>query len=63
MASKEPIGTPTHRVFSSPKGSSKGKVGTPCRCISVDQESSEDSDVPVVKYKVMKSQGKNSTYS
>ena len=58
MASKEPIGTPTHRAFSSPKGSSKRKVGTPHRRITVDQESSEDSDVPVVKYKVMKSQAK-----
>ena len=58
MASKEPIGTPTHRAFSSPQGSSKCKVQTPHRCITVNQESSEDSDVPVVKYKVMKSQAK-----
>ena len=54
MASKEPIGTPTCRAFSSPQGCSKHKVRTPHRHITVDQESSEDSDVPVVKYEVMK---------
>ena len=58
VASKESIDTPTCRAFSSPQSSFKRKVQTPCRCITVDQESSEDSDVPVVKYKVMKSQAK-----
>ena len=46
------------RAFSSPQSSSKCKVQTPRRHIPVDKESSEDSDVPVVKYKVMKSQAK-----
>ena len=58
MASKEPIDTPTCRAFSSLQSSSKHKVQTPHRHITVDKESSEDSDVPVVKYKVMKSQAK-----
>ena len=58
MAPKEPIGTPTGRAFSSPQGSSKHKVQTPHRHINVNQDSSEDSDVPVAKYQVMKSQAK-----
>ena len=57
-APKEPIGTSTGRAFSSPQGSSKHKVRTPHRHINVNQGSSEDSDVPVAKYQVMKSQAK-----
>ena len=57
-APKEPIGTPTGRAFSSLQGSSKHNVQTPHRYINLDQDSSEDSDVPVAKYQVMKSQAK-----